>query len=239
MKTKFVAHRGYSGKEKENTLPAFILAGECPDFDAIETDIHVTTDGKYIILHDETTNRVTNDKYKINVEEVTYEETQKVIIADMDGKFNRKDLRIPLASEYFETCKKYNKTAVCELKQGFNENQVKEIIEMVSNLNMIDNTIFISFNFSNIVHVRKFLKDIPLQFLISEWKEEYYDLLPKYNFGVDAYYKALNKEIIEKCHEKGIVVNAWTVNNQEDAKILVEWGIDFITSNIISRKGVA
>ena len=40
-------------------------------------------------------------------------------------------------------------------------------------------------------------------------------------------------EIMEKCHEKGVATNAWTVNNPDMARKLIDWGIDFITTNIL------
>ena len=55
--TKIVSHRGLSGVELENTLAAFVAAGNRCCF-GIETDVHVTADGKYVILHDDSTGRV-------------------------------------------------------------------------------------------------------------------------------------------------------------------------------------
>ena len=47
MSTKMIAHRGLSGMETENTSAAFEAACECSYY-GIETDVHVTKDGKYI-----------------------------------------------------------------------------------------------------------------------------------------------------------------------------------------------
>ena len=38
---------------------------------------------------------------------------------------------------------------------------------------------------------------------------------------------------LKACHDNGIVVNVWTVNELEDAKRLAEYGVDFITTNIL------
>ena len=54
---KMIAHRGLSGIEKENTNAAFIAAGNRSYF-GIETDVHKTVDGKFVIIHDDTTGRV-------------------------------------------------------------------------------------------------------------------------------------------------------------------------------------
>ena len=68
LNTSVIAHRGLSGIERENTCPAFIAAGNRSYF-GIETDVHVTKDGQFVIIHDETTERVSLGKYNINVEE--------------------------------------------------------------------------------------------------------------------------------------------------------------------------
>ena len=52
-----VAHRGVSKLECENTCAAFIAAGNRSYF-GVETDVRTTADGHFIILHDETTERV-------------------------------------------------------------------------------------------------------------------------------------------------------------------------------------
>ena len=54
-----IAHRGVSGLETENTLPAFIAAANRSYF-GIETDVHVTKDGKFILHHDDSTLRLTD-----------------------------------------------------------------------------------------------------------------------------------------------------------------------------------
>jgi glycerophosphoryl diester phosphodiesterase len=53
------AHRGFSGKYPENTLPAFKAAYEL-GVDIIEFDIRESADGKLIIMHDASVDRTTN-----------------------------------------------------------------------------------------------------------------------------------------------------------------------------------
>ena len=56
-KPRMIAHRGLSGIELENTCSAFVAAGNRSYF-GIETDVHVTADGQFIIIHDDSTKRV-------------------------------------------------------------------------------------------------------------------------------------------------------------------------------------
>jgi glycerophosphoryl diester phosphodiesterase len=43
----------------------------------------------------------------------------------------------------------------------------------------------------------------------------------------------LTKEIVALLHDNGLKVNCWTVDDAEKAEQLVEWGVDYITSNIL------
>ena len=58
---KIIAHRGLSGLECENTCAAFVAAGN-RSYCGIETDVHVTKDGKIIVFHDDNTERMTGKK---------------------------------------------------------------------------------------------------------------------------------------------------------------------------------
>ena len=53
--------------------------------------------------------------------------------------------------------------------------------------------------------------------------------------GIDAdvWCKELTKEQIDACHEAGLTVNCWTVDEPTDARRFIEWGIDYITTNIL------
>ncbi len=88
----------------------------------IETDVHVTADGQYIIIHDDSTKRVGLDD--LTVENSTYETLRSLRLCDKDGKRGRKDLVLPSLAEYIQICKKYEKISVLELK---NHMQPKDI----------------------------------------------------------------------------------------------------------------
>ena len=59
------------------------------------------------------------------------------------------------------------------------------------------------------------------------------ELLKRYSFDLDVYYKAITPELVEAVHAVGAKINAWTVDDPADAERLISYGIDFITSNII------
>ena len=54
---RMVAHRGLSGLEKENTCAAFVAACNRATYFGVETDVHRTADGQFVIFHDDNTAR--------------------------------------------------------------------------------------------------------------------------------------------------------------------------------------
>jgi glycerophosphoryl diester phosphodiesterase len=62
--TLAVAHRGASARAPENTLEAFRLGVE-DGADAIELDVHLTSDGQLAVIHDETLGRTTDRTERI------------------------------------------------------------------------------------------------------------------------------------------------------------------------------
>jgi len=91
-KPKMIAHRGLSGLELENTNSAFVAAGN-RSYYGIETDVHRTADGQYIIIHDDNTKRVGGDE--MIVEKTSFETLRAIRLVDKDGQKGRKDLMLP------------------------------------------------------------------------------------------------------------------------------------------------
>ncbi len=228
--TLVVAHRGLSGIEKENTNSAFVAAGNRSYF-GIETDVHKTLDGKYVIIHDETTDRVAVDN--LEVEKSTFDCLRSLLLTDTDGKKGRNDIRIPTLNEYISICKKYEKIAVLELKNKFESSEIAEITDIIASLDYLDNVIFISFCLENLLVLRNQLPNSTLQYLVGEFNDEIFNTLIENKLDLDIYYPSLIEEDINKLHSANIKVNCWTCDDAEYAEKLSAWGVDFITSNIL------
>lgn len=232
-KVKMIAHRGLSGLEKENTCPAFVAAGNRSYF-GIETDVHRSADGKYVVFHDETTDRVSNNACSINIEESNYADYSNLTLPDVDGTTNRRDTVIPQLIDYIKICKKYDKFCVLELKNRFELEYTKEIVEIIKSENYLDKMIYISFNFENCVDLRKLLPNAHIQWLTSGVIDnEQIAKLVEHNFYLDINYKSIDKATIKKLHSHGLTVNVWTCNDKEIAEKLVKMGVDYITTNIL------
>ncbi|MBQ2027996.1 MAG: hypothetical protein II481_01015 [Clostridia bacterium] len=229
-KPKMIAHRGMSGIELENTCSAFVAAGNRSYF-GIETDVHRTADGQFIIIHDDNTKRVAGDE--MIVEKTCYETLRAIRLVDKDGAKGRKDLLMPSLREYIRICKKYEKIAVLELKNHFRPADIDSIIAIIREEEYLENTIFISFDLPNMICIRERLPEQKAQFLISEYTDWLLETLRKEKLDLDIKYVALTKERVDALHAAGIEVNCWTVDTLEDAQRMTEYGVDYITSNIV------
>lgn len=230
---KMVAHRGASGLERENTTPAFVAAGNRSYF-GVETDIHRTADGKYVVIHDETTSRVSRGLVNIDVEANPYDAVKDLVLPDKDGSTLRQDIRIPLLVEYVHICKKYDKTCVLELKNAFSRKEIREILAIIREMGWLDRVIFISFVLENCLTLRELRPDQPVQWLTDDpLTEEQIALLIERRVGLDAYYPLISPELVQKFHDAGLEVNCWTVDDPAWAAKLVDMGVDYITSNIL------
>ncbi len=228
---RMVAHRGLSGLEKENTCSAFVAACNRATYFGVETDVHRTADGQFVIFHDDNTARVGIDHMVI--EETTFDTLRKLQLADIDGKRGRIDLTIPTLMEYIEICKKYGKHCVLELKNQFKAGDVYKIVSMIEKAGYLDHVIFISFALKNLIYLRRRYPEQPAQFLVKEWDDRVLEALEKYNLGLDIYYKSATAENVRQVHALGQEYNVWTVNEAVDGEALVEMGVDFITTNIL------
>ena len=230
--TKVIAHRGLSGIERENTCPAFVAAGN-RSYYGIETDIHVGFDGEYIVSHDNRTARVSEGTFDIDVEQTPYDAIRELILPDRDGSFIRQDIRIPVLEEYISICKKYEKKAVLEIKDGFSEQNIIGVIRKIKLLDYLDNVIFISFDHNACLTIRALLPNATVQFLTGNYDDSLPERLESERLDLDIHYSVLTEERIKALHGRGIKVNCWTVDDPETAARLASWGVDFITSNIL------
>ena len=226
---KIIAHRGVSGLERENTCAAFIAAGN-RSYYGIETDVHVTKDGKFIVFHDDTTDRLLGIHHVI--EETDYETLRSLRLTDLDGT-RRGDLVLPSLEEYIRVCKKYGKECVLELKNHFEMKHIREIISIIRSEDWLNHTTFISFDLANCICVRQCLPDQRIQYLVQEVTEEIISQLVQYGFALDADYRTITREQVAACRKAGIAVNVWTVNTVETAEKMLEFGVDYITTNIL------
>ena len=231
---KMVAHRGVSGLECENTAAAFVAAGNRSYF-GIESDVHVTKDGRFVIVHDDRTGRVSD--VDIPVEESTWEQLREICLYSnvKEQLPARRDLRLPTLEDYIRICQCYDKTAVLELKRQMHPEHIAGIVSQIRQLGYLEKTLFISFSWDNMVCLRELLPWQRMQFLVGRggWTEALPEKLRQHRMDLDIYYGEITPQRIALLHSVGIEVNCWTVDDPKVGEELAAMGVDYITSNIL------
>ena len=230
---RMIGHQGIHNLEVGNTCSGFVAAGN-RTYWGIETDVHVTKDGQYIIIHDDNTINTTGDDYV--VEETDCATLRSLVMLDYTdgGGHTRSDLRLPLLSEYIRICRKYEKKAVLEIKNPVAPEHIKGIVDEVDSLGWLENTVFISFSHDNMVELRKLLPDAKLMFLTTHApNQELVDMLLPWNLHLDIAWTVLTREGVELMHANGIEINVWNVDEVELAERLLSWGVDYLTTDIL------
>jgi len=228
--TQMIAHRGLSGLEKENTAASFIAAGNRSYF-GCECDIHLTKDNKWVIVHDCNLKRV--GEHDINVEDYTLDELYNFKLIDNFDNERKAYSQVVSMIDYVKICKKYNKKCIIEYKHDFNKEQVKDVLDIITSLEYLDNCIFISFCRDVLVITKELNPNLECQYLVCKFDEDVFEFCKANHLGLDALHTSLNKDIIKRYHELGLNVNAWTVNDPKIALNLIKAKIDFITTNIL------
>lgn len=95
------AHRGFSEKYPENTIPAFQAAIDL-NVDQLEIDVRVTKDDQLVIIHDATVDRTTNGTGKVC--DYTLEELRRLDAGSWKGE-EFKGLQIPTLIEFMDLVK--------------------------------------------------------------------------------------------------------------------------------------
>ena len=228
---QFVAHRGLSGLELENTNAAFIAAAN-RSYDAIEADVHKTVDRRFVLAHDFNIFRYSGDD--IDIEKVTFDTLNRIQLKDKGGTMERSDLRVSTVEEFVRICKRYGKVAILELKEVLSAEDIDKIYRIVESFEYMEKTIFSSFKMENLVYIKEKYPEQEVQFAV--WKkvrENELHLIEKYKMQLNAKFDVYTKEMIKAFHEKGIKLGAWTVDEPEDAERLIEYGIDYIYTNVL------
>lgn len=232
-----IGHMGLAGLECENTNASFVAAGNRSYF-GIEADVHMTADGKFVIIHDDNTKRVSGVDSVIK--ECTYEELKEIRLYDLrrgpyakETRAVRSDLTIPLLSEYIKICKKYSKKAVLELKDHMTTGQILEMIKEIAKNDYLREMIFISFNWENLAVIQSIRPEPRIQFLTYSCDDALIEKLKQNKIDLDIEYSNVTLDLVQKLHKNQIEINCWTCDDKMSGEELTEYGVDYLTTNIL------
>ncbi|CAA9198555.1 Glycerophosphodiester phosphodiesterase [Flavobacterium bizetiae] len=221
-----IAHRGARGYEPENTLKSFQKALDL-NADGIELDVHLSSDGHLIVIHDETIDRTTNGKGFVNA--FTLAELKTFLIDDQ--------YEIPTLKEVFDLVNKKCLINI-ELKGLGTADKVAALIEeyIVDQNWNYGHFIVSSFNWDLLQETSNLNSNIAIGVLTEEDVEKalaFAEVIEAHAIHPD--YQLLNLENVQEIQEKGFLVLPWTVNNPEDIQKIKSYQVDGIISDFPDR----
>jgi glycerophosphoryl diester phosphodiesterase len=217
-----IGHRGARGYEAENTLASFQKAIDLK-VDGIELDVHLSTDGELMVIHDETVDRTTNGKGLVNsftkteLQNFSIEANNK--IPTLSAVFDLVDRRcfINIELKSFETAAK----VVTLIEKYIHEKNWKYTDFIVS-----------SFNWDALEEVNFVNPEIPIAVLTET------DLDKALAFAkiiqakaINPDFQLLNIENTKKLQQNGFKIFPWTVNETADIERMQSFNVNGIISD--------
>ncbi|MGQ8336480.1 glycerophosphodiester phosphodiesterase family protein [Sunxiuqinia sp. A32] len=224
---KFIAHRGASHLAPENTVSSANLAWQL-GADAVEIDVHLSKDGKVMVIHDANTEKTSGEAYEIK-------DTESSVLRKLDVGSWKADKysgeKIPVLEEVIETIPE-GKTLVIEIKCG--SEVLPSLKSIIDKSGKSDRITFIGFGWSTILDTKKAFPESPCYWLcndISELNQRLAEVADNGLEGVNLYHKIIDEKIMQMANDNRLEVLTWTVDEPSEAERLVELGVVGITTN--------
>jgi glycerophosphoryl diester phosphodiesterase len=230
------AHRGGAALRPENTILAFDY-GLSLGADGIELDVHLSKDGVVVVQHDATLDRTTNGTGPIAAHSADE-------LAALDAGYHFDGFRgktggIPRLADVLS---RYRDTfLIVELKVNDPE-LARRTIDVVRAARAIDRVSLGSFGTRALRAARAYEPRIRTGASREETRLALYRSWvrwpvkrPPYNAfqvpEVAGSTRVVSPRFVKYAHEAGVAVQVWTVNDTNDMRRLLAWGVDAIISD--------
>lgn len=216
-----IGHRGAASHAPENTLAA-IQKGIALGVDFVEVDLRCTADGALVILHDETVNRTTNGKGR--VDRLSLQEVKKFDAGD--GEY------IPTLGEVLTAVK--GKTGLMvELKIT---GVARQAVEAVREAEFGEPVIYASFLHDELAQVRTSDPGASLMMLFGRLPRDPVTRAIAYGPShVGLRHDRATRPIVDAFHRAGLQVWVYTADAPDDIRDAISLGVDGIISNVPDR----
>jgi glycerophosphoryl diester phosphodiesterase len=228
-----LAHRGGGREAAENSLTAFRNASRI-GFDYFETDVRATSDGKVMVFHDASLNRVTDRVGRISA--LPYSEVRKAKLGGRD--------RIMRLEELFEEFD--DKFINIDVKD---DHTVDPFIKVIKQLKVADRVCVGSFSALRLRAVRSALGATAataltppeVASLMAASRLGPFGRIPQLALPRNAQcvqvpvsqggVPIVTKNFIRTAQKRGLVVHVWTINDEETMTDLLHMGVDGIVTD--------
>lgn len=224
-KVMVTAHRGYSEKYPENTLPAFKGAVEI-GADCIELDVQQTKDGKIIVMHDSNVKRTCG--VNLNIWEADYEDIRYL---DAGSWFDETyhGTTIPTLEEVLKYCRGKIRLNI-ELKPtGYETDFEKNVLDIIEKYHAERSCYVSSMKYECLEKVKELNPKIKTIYITSVSMGNFTVMEAADGYSVEA--MMLTQQFVNKAHNAGKEVHVWTVNSEDSMERVLKMGVDAIITD--------
>jgi len=221
-----IGHRGARGYEPENTLLSFQKALDL-GVDGIELDVHLSSDGVLVVIHDETVDRTTDGSGL--VAEMTLDQLQEL-------KTNKNQI-IPTLVDVLNLVNRQCFVNI-ELKGIGTAKPVAELIlDYITTKNWhYSHYMVSSFDWKMLSETTQLNPKIPIAVLTETTIEEALAFAKKIKaIAINPDFQLLKVDTTSHLQQQGFQVFPWTVNEFKDIKTIQNYGVDGIISDFPDR----
>lgn len=221
-----INHRGWY-EAPENTLSAYRESAK-RGFKYVECDVNFTKDNIPVLLHDNTIDRTSNGSGTLS--QMTYEELLQYDFSyddndqSMDFSAYRGE-KIPTFAEFIALCKELGLHAYIEIKSTTTEAQAKQLLQIVTDAQMLDNVSWLSFSGEALSLITANCQTARVLWVITEVTTAQMaathvpfakaNLMTGKNQVIfDLWYSLAKQDAVNLLKENNIALEVWTINDQ-------------------------
>jgi glycerophosphoryl diester phosphodiesterase len=235
-----IAHRGGAKIGPENTLVGFqngLLAGA----KVLELDVHLTSDGELVVIHNKTVDDTTNDTGFVR--EMMLQQLKQLDAGydftydhDRTHPYRGKGVVIPTMEEVYRAFPDVPLNVEIKEAQKDIEQKLWQVIEAAE---AEDHTLVVAKKMSVIRRFREVSggqvatgASAPemVTFIICSHLYPSCQLRPSYQ-ALQVWKRVGTLGIVEVAHRSGIRVDVWTVDEEEDMRHFIDYGVDGIMTD--------
>jgi len=219
-----IGHRGCPSRFPENTLPSFLEAVR-QGADGVELDVHLTKDGRLVVMHDYLVDRTTDGHGRLSLMTM-----REVLSLDAGRKFGLPGTRVPTLEDVLEQVG--DVLYLVEIKRGsaLYPGIEEKVVDAIRKKRR--RAIVISFDFDSLIRVRQLDQDLQTGIIVVG-RPYYFTGLAR---EVGASWVSAPLDLVEegdgdRVRSSGVAFMLWSPSTDEDVLKAMKASPDALISN--------